>query len=264
MHVRLSICLRNWIILWTVAVLNSNVINSFKSTVYRVGSENIMSHIPQKRLSLVMVSRPMKSVKVESLNSSTKRSTTKVKKLYNVPGYMKGDLTLIRTVFDVKSVSGILSFEDFLDSKYLRFWPGRNIDVRRIWCEISEKCSVSCPITDNELPSLLHRLDEVAYQTEEAMKMERINWEIEDMKYDHLDNFFEKNAKLVGRSKKLSFNQFISFESVQAEMWYNEKGLTVNVIAEIWEKLAGCVSRHVEKETFIDIYNKVCKSTYQL
>jgi hypothetical protein len=61
-----------------------------------------------------------------------------------------------------------------------------------------------------------------------------------------------------------SFSDFITWEQVQEEIWYNEKGLSEKGIAEIWEKIAGCVSREVSKETFVLIYQSVCDITYEL
>lgn len=49
---------------------------------------------------------------------------TKNKKSYNVPGYVKGKLDLIRAVFRSHSAEGQMTYDAFLDSKYLRFWPG--------------------------------------------------------------------------------------------------------------------------------------------
>ena len=37
-----------------------------------------------------------------------------------------------------------------------------------------------------------------------------------------LENYFDKHH----RGHKLSFNDFLSFEHVQAEIWYNDKGVT--------------------------------------
>lgn len=48
----------------------------------------------------------------------------KSKKSYNVPGYVKGRLDLIRSVFKIHSLNGEMTYSAFLDSKYLRFWPG--------------------------------------------------------------------------------------------------------------------------------------------
>ena len=53
----------------------------------------------------------------------------RIKKSYNVPGYVKGDYDQIRTVFRTHSVDGLMTCKAFLDSKYLRFWPGNLILV---------------------------------------------------------------------------------------------------------------------------------------
>ena len=49
---------------------------------------------------------------------------TRAKKSYNVPGYVRGDYDQIRAVFFLHSVDEKMTYEAFLDSKYLRFWPG--------------------------------------------------------------------------------------------------------------------------------------------
>jgi hypothetical protein len=48
----------------------------------------------------------------------------KSKKSYNVPGYVKGNYEQIKAVFRAHSVEGKMTYEAFLESKYLRFWPG--------------------------------------------------------------------------------------------------------------------------------------------
>ena len=83
-------------------------------------------------------------------------------------------------------------------------------------------------------------------------------WQIQEMTHDALESYFEVKAQ----GRKLSYSDFMNFENVQAEIWYNEKGLTENVVADIWEKIAGCVSRSVDKSTFLKIYAMVCGSTY--
>ena len=50
------------------------------------------------------------------------------------------------------------------------------------------------------------------------MEEERVTWEIEELNYNFLDNYFEKKAK----GRKLSFTDFIAFENVQAEIWYHD------------------------------------------
>ena len=56
------------------------------------------------------------------------------KKSYNVPGYVKGKLDLIRAVFRAHSADGQMSYNAFLDSRYLRFWPGTSIREAFMYC----------------------------------------------------------------------------------------------------------------------------------
>ena len=80
------------------------------------------------------------------------------------------------------------------------------------------------------------------------------------MNHDLLETFFERNAV----KNKLSFSDFINWENVQEEIWYNEKGIDVKGVADIWEKLAGCTSKEVSKEIFVKIYSAVCDVSYTL
>lgn len=47
------------------------------------------------------------------------------KKTYNVPGYVKGKYDSLKAVFRAHSVEGLMTYEAFMASKYLRFWPGK-------------------------------------------------------------------------------------------------------------------------------------------
>lgn len=101
---------------------------------------------------------------------------------------------------------------------------------------------------------LLSKLDDVAIQTELEMERERLmwitnvfinfvvflplddfishlslslffyrlTWELEDIKYNFLENYFETAAN----GRKLSYSTFIKWESVQAQLWYNTNGLS--------------------------------------
>lgn len=82
----------------------------------------------------------------------------------------------------------------------------------------------------------------------------RLAWELEEIKHNFLDKYFES----ASREKELSFFDFIAWESIQAQIWYNRKGISERRIAEIWEKVAGCVTRGVDKDTFVKIYKTVC------
>lgn len=147
-----------------------------------------------------------------------------MKKSYNIPGYHRGDMDSLTTVFDMNSALGRMTFEGFLESRYLRFWPGNQLDAEDIWRDITgegyQSPQCSRPLCIEQLPELLARLDDVSIRNEMEMEQERVSWEIEELNYDYLERFFENKA----RGRKLSFPDFISFDYVQAEMWYNEKG----------------------------------------
>ena len=87
---------------------------------------------------------------------------------------------------------------------------------------------------------------------------ERLAWELEDLTHDLLETFFERNSV----KNKISFSDFITWEPIREELWYNEKGLTEKGVVDIWEKFAGCVSKEVSKEIFVKIYKSVCDVSY--
>jgi hypothetical protein len=60
-------------------------------------------------------------------DSSGTMKQMKNKKSYNVPGYIKGNHELLRSVFRMHSINGEMTYTAFLDSKYLRFWPGTSL-----------------------------------------------------------------------------------------------------------------------------------------
>ena len=97
-------------------------------------------------------------------------------------------------------------------------------------------------------------------QNEMEMELERQAWDLDDLNHELLESFFEQNAV----KNKLSFSDFMSWETIRDEIWYNEKGLSEKGVAEIWENIAGCVSREVDKATFVQIYQSVCSITYEL
>jgi hypothetical protein len=138
-----------------------------------------------------------------------------------MPGYHRGDLDLLTAVFEMNSSSNKMTLDGFFDSRYLRYWPGSKPAVEEIWREVTGGAA-SAPsfLHAEQLPDLLARLDDVALRCELEMEQERVTWEIEELNYNFLENFFEKKA----RGRKLSFSDFLSFENIQAEMWYNEKG----------------------------------------
>ena len=73
-------------------------------------------------LCLSLASRDEKSRSSDEILISMKQ--VRSKKSYNVPGYVRGRLDLISSVFKTYSLDGEMAYSSFLDSKYLRFWPG--------------------------------------------------------------------------------------------------------------------------------------------
>ena len=119
------------------------------------------------------------------------------KKSYDIPGYIRGDMVLLQSVFAAHSLRDKLSFDSFVKSRYLRFWPGRKAEVESIWMEITESDSThplnninnnqektemtANSIQIHQLPELLTRLDEISYQMEKEMEDERVEWEVKSI-----------------------------------------------------------------------------------
>lgn len=91
---------------------------------------------------------------------------TKKSKSYDIPGYERGDMELLKAVFEVNSLRSRMSYDAFMKSRYLRFWPGRKAEAETIWMEITKSSSTDDPITWEHLPQLLMWLDDVSIQTE--------------------------------------------------------------------------------------------------
>lgn len=55
---------------------------------------------------------------------------------YSMPGYSKGDLDNLKVVFNLYAVveekAPSMSFDSFVKSKYLRFWPGKDVHMQNI------------------------------------------------------------------------------------------------------------------------------------
>lgn len=55
---------------------------------------------------------------------------------YSMPGYSKGDLDNLKVVFNLYAVveekAPSMSFDSFMKSKYLRFWPGKSVYMQNI------------------------------------------------------------------------------------------------------------------------------------
>ena len=100
-------------------------------------------------------------------------------------------MVLLQSVFEAHSLRDKLSFDSFVKSKYLRYWPGRKSEIESIWCDISEDVNnnnnnnskektemTASSIHVDQLPELLTRLDEISFQMEKEMEEERVEWEV--------------------------------------------------------------------------------------
>ena len=101
-----------------------------------------------------------------SFPTSKDNKYKKPKKSYDIPGYLRGDIELLKATFEVNSLRSRMSFDAFMKSRYLRFWPGRKAEAETIWMEITGSSTTDNPITWEHLPQLLTRLDDVSIQTE--------------------------------------------------------------------------------------------------
>ena len=138
---------------------------------------------------------PRKSSSPVQIGTTTKMKQKK--KSYDIPGYIRGDMVLLQSVFAAHSLRDKLSFDSFVKSRYLRFWPGRKAEVESIWMEITESDSThplnninnnqektemtANSIQIHQLPELLTRLDEISYQMEKEMEDERVEWEVKSI-----------------------------------------------------------------------------------
>ena len=241
------------------------------------------------RMSRPKFSRPSsrRSSTTDRSGSSSRRAKPPSNNFY-LPGYARADLNLLHAVFHAHATptddvvhENSLAYDAFVKSKYLRFWPGRKNEVEAIWMELAGGLDATDrPISFDQLPALLARLDEVAVQTEREMEEERIQWAVDEMCHFHLDTYFDRKVcapymivdspprphrrtTAQARGKTLSFSDFLSFESVQAELWFHDgKGVTEAAIAALWERVAGCVSRGIDKATFFELYGAVCSSPH--
>lgn len=61
---------------------------------------------------------------------------------YSMPGYSKGDIDNLKVVFNLYAITDgkapSMSFESFVKSKYLRFWPGKSVFMLDMVCKRSE------------------------------------------------------------------------------------------------------------------------------
>ena len=172
----------------------------------------------------------------------------------NFVGYVIGDLDRLKHVFDL--LAGNLSMERLLESRYLRYWSGRTLDLREIWIEM-----VSSPehlIKYNQLPKLLDKLDEVTERVRLEMEQESISWMEQDLQHDMLVKFFSMNSK----EGELSFQKFIDWERVKSEIWYNSKSISVETISRKWSRVAGSTEGSLDFNQFCALYEEICSAEY--
>lgn len=170
------------------------------------------------------------------------------------PGYVIGDLDRLYHVYDL--LAGDFSMERLLDSRYLRYWSGRKIDLRGIWNQMAD--SPEHVIKYHQLPKLLSKLDEVTERVRLEMEQESIEWMEQDLQHDMLVKFFSKNAK----EGELPFQKFINWETVKSEIWYNGKSLSVESISQRWSRVAGSVETSIDFNQFCSLYEEICSAEY--
>ena len=169
-------------------------------------------------------------------------------------GYIPGDISLLQHVY--KLLGGKLCLQKLLDSKYLRFWSGTTSDLQSLW--IKGVGAPSRSVSYQQLPNLLELLDEVSERVRKEMEQENLKWVEADLEHDLLCKFFSSNSE----EGLLCFQEFMKWSKVKEEMWYNEKVLSVENIAERWTLLAGSTEGKIEFEQFCTIYDDICRVDY--
>jgi hypothetical protein len=147
-------------------------------------------------------------IKRTSIASS---KSSKKENQYSPVGYNRGDLTTLKTMFDENSVCGLLSYDSFVESRYLRFWPGRASDAMSIWNDILGSCEKLCSF--KEMIEIQNILDEMSMRIENEMERERIQWNLDDMNYDNMINFF--HDCMNEETHLLSFQKFIKWDFIE-------------------------------------------------
>ena len=146
--------------------------------------------------------------------------------------------------------------ERLLDSRYLRYWSGRKLDLRDIWMDMVD--SPENAIKYNQLPKLLNKLDEVTERVRLEMEQESISWMEQDLQHDVLVKFFSTNSK----EGELTFQKFIEWESVKSEIWYNSKSISVESISNKWCRIAGSMEGNIDFNQFCSLYEEICSAEY--
>jgi hypothetical protein len=72
-------------------------------------------------------------------------------------------------------------------------------------------------------------------------------------------NFFELAKD--DHTGLLPFRRFVSWDYVQAELWYGENnGLTKERLIELWSQYTGSVDNAINFDDFEKLYDQVCNS----
>lgn len=169
---------------------------------------------------------------------------------------MLGDINKLEYIYDI--LSDQFSLTRFVESKYLRFWSGKSSDIQRIWSEVA--FSLDALIKEEQLPLLLSKLDTVSLRIREEMEKESLAWMEEDLEYDMLLSFFQKHAS--GSESLLAFKDFIAWDKITGEMWYNAKSLSKESIGGKWCDLCGNLEKSIDFDQFCFLYRDICSTAY--
>ena len=197
-----------------------------------------------------------------SQNGLKKGNKVSHKNSYAPVGYCRGDIETCKQMFDSNAVSGQLSYEQLVESKYLRFWPGKMSQAESVWNEIIGSCESCC--TFQEMIEIHQVLDQISFNVESEMENERIMWDIEDLNYENMINYFH-DAIQDTNNNLLSFQKFLDWEFIKAELWFHDsKGLTKKKLEEMWCNYVGSVNKGIDFDSFGDLYNEVCDYRYEV
>lgn len=170
------------------------------------------------------------------------------------PGYETGDLARLQHIHGL--LAGQCSKERLVECRYLRFWSGKSSDLDRIWAEVAGEQDGW--VSYEQLPALLTQLDRVSASVRQQMERESQEWLERDLELDCLHAFFDSACS----EGALAFAQFIRWDRIKSEMWYNEKSLSPESIARRWALTAGSLENTLDFNQFSALYKEICKSDY--
>lgn len=192
--------------------------------------------------------------------AATKRQRKEKNRSFLPPGYVLGDIITLQNVYKLLSGGEVslagLSLSGLKESRYLRFWSGRNSDLSSIWEEISDP--IEHLIRYEQLPLLLSRLDAVSMAVREEMERENVEWMHQDLEHDMLSLYFARNNE----EGFIGLPAFLAWDKVRSEMWYNEKSLSVEAVTQLWKTAAGASDAKVNFEEFCALYQQIRSVEY--